>query len=264
MPTSTQKMSSFTAMFIRDLRDFIPPPYVILSGKKAKAPYIKYRLIMVYQRNHTMDILKNFTVFEGLDGSGTTTQLKLLKNRFEGANSSLPSLYNTFEPTEGNIGRLIRSGLRGEIPIQSATMAMLFAADRNEHLYAPGGIAERCGRGELVVSDRYVLSSLVYQGITCGDELPALLNKGFPAPQQLLFFDLDPTTAQKRMEDRELKEIYERLDFQMKVRERYLALLPGLEARGVRVKIIDASEGPEKVAEEVWRVLEKLPIFSQR
>jgi dTMP kinase len=222
-----------------------------------KSPFliIVYYSFLWYTQDCTMEILKNFTVFEGLDGSGTTTQLKLLKNRFEWKNTSLPPLYNTFEPTEGNIGRLIRSALRGEISIQPATMAMLFAADRNEHLYAPGGIAERCGRGELAVSDRYVLSSLVYQGITCGEELPALLNRGFPVPEQLLFFDLDPISAHKRMENRELKEIYERLDFQIQVRERYLALLPGLEAGGVRVKIIDASPAPEKVAEEVWSAL---------
>jgi dTMP kinase len=208
-----------------------------------------------------MEILKNFAVFEGGDGSGTTTQLNLLKDRFDRGGPSLPPLYNTFEPTEGNIGRLIRSGLRGEISLKPATAAMLFAADRNEHLYGPGGIAERCGRGELVVSDRYVLSSLVYQGITCGEDLPALLNRDFPVPELLLFFDVESETAQKRMENRPVKEIYENLDFQRQVRERYLALLPALEARGVRVKTIDASLPPENVAAEVWRALEKMPIL---
>jgi dTMP kinase len=208
-----------------------------------------------------MKILSNFAVFEGLDGSGTTTQLTLLKNRFDREGTSLPPLYNTFEPTEGNIGRLIRLGLRGEIPLLPSTIAMLFAADRNEHLYGPGGIAERCSRGELVVSDRYTLTSLVYQGITCGEEYPALLNRDFPAPEALFFFDLDPETAQKRMEGRGVKEIYEYLDFQKQVRERYLALLPVLQAEGVRVARINAAMDREKVAEEVWRALEKMPIF---
>jgi dTMP kinase len=209
-----------------------------------------------------MKILSNFAVFEGPDGSGTTTQLRLLKERFGREEGSLPPLYNTFEPTEGNIGRLVRLGLRGEITLLPSTIAMLFAADRNEHLYGPGGIAERCGRGELVVSDRYVLSSLVYQGITCGEEYPALLNRDFPAPETLLFFDIDPETAHKRMENRRVKEIYEYQDFQRRVRERYHTLLPVLEAEGVRVITIDASMGREKVAEETWRALEKMPIFT--
>jgi dTMP kinase len=209
-----------------------------------------------------MKILSNFVVFEGLDGSGTTTQLKLLKDRFDRGGPSLPLLYNTFEPTEGNIGRLIRLALGGGISLLPSTIAMLFAADRNEHLYGPGGIAERCGRGELVVSDRYVPSSLVYQGITCGEEYPALLNRDFPAPELLLFFDLPPETAQKRMEGRPVKEIYENLDFQRQVRERYLRLLPILEAQGVRVVTIDASGESGKVAEETWKTIEKMPIFT--
>jgi dTMP kinase len=202
-----------------------------------------------------MKILPNFAVFEGLDGSGTTTQLKLLRDRFDRGGPSLPLLYNTFEPTESNIGRLIRQALRGEISLLPSTAAMLFAADRNEHLYGPGGIAERCGRGELAVSDRYVLSSLVYQGITCGEEYPALLNRDFPAPELLLFFDIAPEIAQKRMETRRVKEIYESLDFQRQVRERYLAFLPALEAQGVRVITIDAAGESGKVAEETWRAL---------
>jgi dTMP kinase len=209
-----------------------------------------------------MEILSNFAVFEGPDGSGTTTQLRLLKDRFDREGESLPPLYNTFEPTEGNIGRLIRLGLRGEISLLPSTIALLFAADRNEHLYAPGGIAERCNRGELVVSDRYVLSSLVYQGITCGEEYPALLNRDFPAPELLLFFDIDPETALKRMENRPVKEIYEVPDFQRQVRARYLKLLPVLEAGGVRVVTINAAMESGKVAGETWGALKKMPIFT--
>jgi dTMP kinase len=208
-----------------------------------------------------MEILKNFAVFEGLDGSGTTTQLKLLKNRFEGKNPSLPPLYNTFEPTEGNIGKLIRSGLRGEIPALPATMAMLFAADRNEHLYGPNGIAEHRDRGALVLSDRYTPSSLVYQGLTCGEELPRALNEDFPLPELLIFFDLDPAVAERRMASRPIREIYERLDFQNVVRQRYQALLPEYREQGVRVEVVDAALPPVDVTDAVWAIIKKMPIF---
>ena len=210
-----------------------------------------------------MEILKNFAVFEGCDGSGTTTQLNILEEFIHQNRESLslPSLYRTFEPTDGSIGKLIRSLLRKEIELLPKTVALLFAADRSEHIYGAGGVAEHCNRGELVVSDRYVPSSLVYQGITCGEELPLMLNRDFPGPELLLFFDIDPETAQKRMANRELKEIYEYMDFQIRVREQYKALLPQFTAQGVRVEIIDASPPPEEVAREVWSVILKMPIF---
>jgi len=209
-----------------------------------------------------MEILKNFAVFEGLDGSGTSTQIGILEDSFN-KRSSTPTLYRTFEPTNGFIGKLIREALRKEIAFTPKTVAMLFAADRNEHIYGSGGIEERCERGELVVSDRYLPSSLVYQGITCGEDFPALINKGFPAPELLLFFDIDPEIAINRIANREYTEIYEYLDFQILVRERYNALLPRLSACGVKVETIDASQPPEEVAREVWAAIAKMPIMRQ-
>ena len=90
-----------------------------------------------------MKILKNFVVFEGCDGSGTTTQIGILGDFFRRNVSrlSLPPLYTTFEPTNGSIGTLIRSALRGEVSFAPKTIALLFAADRNEHVYGSGGIA---------------------------------------------------------------------------------------------------------------------------
>ena len=212
-----------------------------------------------------MKILKNFVVFEGIDGSGTTTQLNRLENFFltNREVKRFPPFYKTSEPTNSSIGHLIRAGLRKETVLKEETIALLFAADRNEHLYGPNGIAERCGREELVVCDRYFPSSLVYQGITCGDALPDLLNRDFPGPELLLFFDIDPIEAQDRIAHRELKEIYEYLDFQIQVRQRYKELFPRLEKEGVKVETINASLPPDKVALEVWNHVEKMPIFNR-
>ena len=212
----------------------------------------------IYDRTDKMNILPNFAVFEGGDGSGTTTQLGLLERRFAGAG---PVFHPTFEPTGGPLGKIIRAALRKELPLLPETLARLFAADRGEHLYGPGGILERTGRGELVVSDRYILSSLAYQGITCGEELPRLLNAPFPAPELLLFFDLDPRIAVERLRNRPALEIYEYREFQEKVRARCHALLPGFQAAGVRVELIDASQPAETVAESVWRAIENMPIL---
>ena len=210
-----------------------------------------------------MEILSNFAVFEGLDGSGTTTQIGILEDFFLQNRLSMPPFYITFEPTNGSIGKLLRSALKGEEVFKAETMAMLFAADRNEHIFGSEGLAEHCKRGELAVSDRYVLSSLVYQGITCGDELPARLNRDFPAPELLIFLDIDPETAIYRIASRAQKEIYENLDFQKEVYRRYKALLPELASEGVRLEIIDASLPPDEVARQVWSVIEKMPIFKR-
>jgi dTMP kinase len=211
------------------------------------------------------EILRNFVVFEGGDGSGTTTQLGLLRERFDsGKDAALPLLYNTFEPTDGPVGKLIRSVLRGKATLLPETLARLFAGDRYEHLHTPEGIGRRCGRGELVVCDRYVLSSLVYQGISCGEELPRSLNDSFPFPELTLFFDLDPELAQKRLEDRRVKEMYENLDFQVQVRERYHRVLDWYRNQEGRVEIIDASREPGEVAGMVWGLIQKLPIMEGR
>ena len=206
-----------------------------------------------------MQILKNFVVFEGGDGTGATTQIGLLTTRFN--HPGLPQVYITFEPTNGAIGAMIRSSLRGELTLLPETAAMLFSADRQEHLWSPGGVVERCNQGELVICDRYVLSSLVYQGIDCGEELPRLLNRSFPLPELLFFLDLDPAIAMQRIESRPIKERYEYQDYQEKVRERYHALLPEYQEAGVRVQRLDASKTPEAISEEIWKCIQELPIF---
>jgi dTMP kinase len=210
-----------------------------------------------------MEILRNFVVFEGGDGSGTSTQLALLKQKFAAPNPQPPIFFPTAEPTGGSIGLLIRSALKNNPALHPDTLARLFAADRGEHLYAQNGIIERCQRGELVICDRYTLSSLVYQGIECGETLPRSLNSPFPAPELLFFLDIDPKIAQKRLNSRPSLEIFEHLEFQMKVREHYLSLLDEYRNAGVRVELIDASQTVEEVASKVWSALEKMPILEE-
>jgi dTMP kinase len=232
-------------------------------------------------------ILRNFAVIEGCDGAGTTTQLDRLRRRFAGpepgsgggvkygANDGVMTaaeprspyglpLFATGEPTGGPAGRLIRRILRGEFFVRRETLARLFAADRREHLYGPGGILERCSRGELAVSDRYTPSSLAYQGLECGKELPRALNGSFPHPELLVYLDIAPGTAIERIGGRKDREIYETLDFQQKVRTAYLELIPPLEKEGVRVLFLDGQEPPDALAEEIWRAVQEMPILHNK
>ena len=81
-------------------------------------------------------ILKNFIVFEGIDGAGTTTQQKLLQKKLQ-AEFPQVQCHCTAEPTTGATGKFLRSLLKGDFQATAQTAAYLFAADRQEHLAAP-------------------------------------------------------------------------------------------------------------------------------
>jgi len=209
-----------------------------------------------------MDVISNFVVFEGGDGSGTTTQLSILSDRLKTLDNF--PFFATFEPTRGEIGKIIRSALKKEAVLKPNTLALLFAADRNEHLEAKDGIIDRVKRGELVISDRFTLSSLVYQGIECGDELPLFINSLFPAPEVTIFLDIDPQIAMERMKNRPSYEIYEYSEFQEKVRNKYKSLIRIYREQGARVEILDASLSPQEIADQVWSIISGLPIFKKK
>jgi len=207
----------------------------------------------------TDSALNNFIVLEGIDGSGTTTQMHRLSSLLE--KNGIPCML-TAEPTSRPEGVLIRRILRGEIEAEPGTVAHLFAADRHQHLYGSGGILEAVRLGKIVLCDRYALSSLAYQGITCGPDLPALLNSGFPPPGLTLFFRVDPETAMGRVNIRmehtsNQLEIYEKLHIQKQVSASYEAVLATAQAKGWNIAFIDAEKPADDVARQVYSVLEK-------
>ncbi|MDR2602119.1 MAG: dTMP kinase [Spirochaetaceae bacterium] len=198
-----------------------------------------------------MDVLKNFIVFEGGDGSGTSTALARIKSR--AAASGLDAFF-TAEPTDRETGILLRGVLSGKHKLSAPHLACLFAADRAVHLFAPDGIIEACKK-KLVFCDRYVLSSIVYQGIECGEDAPKKMNAYFPAPEKLFFFDLDAQKAISRIKGRDKKEIFETLDFQKKAREAYLKNLDFCRSQGSEVFVLDAGLPPQKIEDAVWNAV---------
>ncbi len=189
---------------------------------------------------HSFDTngLKNrFIVLEGIDGSGTTTQMQLLAESLRAR--SIPCS-TTAEPTDGPIGKVIRSVLRGDIAVSPSTVAWLFAADRNEHLYGTDGILSKVSQDTVVISDRYVLSSLAYQGTTCGVRLPTQLNRGFPAPGLTILFDIDPEISLQRISTRHSRDIYETLELQKRIRTMYIKMANQLKKKGWNIVRIDA------------------------
>ncbi len=194
-------------------------------------------------------ILENFIVFEGIDGSGTSTQLQKLVQK-------MPQLLlPTCEPTTNETGKFLRQVLNGNIKLDEKTNAFLFAADRCEHLYGKNGVIESINNGKIVVSDRYFFSSLAYQSASLGDELPKLLNSTFPLPQLLFFFEIDPNISIQRVNSRnEKKEIYEKLETQIKIASLYLKIINDYESNNNEMKIIkvDASKSIEEIEAFIW------------
>ena len=199
-------------------------------------------------------VLKNFFVFEGIDGAGTSTQINKLVN-------CNPDIFvATAEPTTGETGRFLRKMLGGEFSVDEKTNAFLFAADRCEHIYGKNGIIENINNGKIVISDRYFFSSLAYQSISCGDDIPFFVNSKFPLPEYLFYFEINPELSLSRVNSRnEKKEIYENIEAQKKIAFKYNEIISRYDGTnlGENMKVIhiDASKSIDEIAEEIKNIL---------
>ena len=201
-------------------------------------------------------VLKNFIVFEGIDGAGTSTQIKKLVER------APEQFVATAEPTSGPTGKFLRRMLAGEFKVDEKTNAYLFAADRCEHIFGKGGVKELCDSGKTVVSDRYFFSSLAYQSVSCGLELPELLNSPFPLPEYLFFFDINPEVSLARVNARHgSKEIYENIESQKKIAALYEKVINMYESNPskreeMKIIRIDATKSIEEISEQIYSSLQ--------
>jgi dTMP kinase len=193
-----------------------------------------------------------FIALEGLDGAGTTTQLERLSAHL-GAR-----LHATREPSTGPIGREIRRHLQGPVDgvqLDPAALALLFAADRLDHLRRE--IEPQLERGVHVISDRYLLSSLAYQTLgVCRQDVVAY-NARARRPDLTLFVDVPVEIAEARRARRGgAAEIFEERALQARVREAYLHELDLLRAVGDPVTIVDGTPTPERVFDAVLAAAE--------
>ena len=116
----------------------------------------------------------HFFVFEGIDGSGKTTQIHLLQKRIE---QQGVRCMETKEPTDGPIGSLLRQCLTGRMNIDEYSISAMFAADRLDHLQnETDGLCHKIEEGISVISDRYVFSNYAYQSVSVPLEWLVQLN----------------------------------------------------------------------------------------
>jgi dTMP kinase len=186
-----------------------------------------------------------FIVIEGLDGSGKTTQAKLLARKLEKTHRVLL----TAEPSCGKIGAFIREDcLYEEKRLPTEAEALLFAADRIEHMYSE--VKPALDDGKLVICDRYVYSSLAYQGgAGLSLEWIKTINARALQPDFSIFIDVPPEQVIERLQRK--KSVMETLETQQKVREVYLKYVE----KGELVRI-DGNKPKDAVADELFaRVL---------
>jgi len=181
-----------------------------------------------------------FIVIEGLDGSGKTTQAKLLEARLSRSHNAI----YTAEPSQGKIGTYIRGAcLYGEKRLLSTVEALLFAADRIEHV--ENEIKPALAEGRLVLSDRYVYSSLAYQGSAgLSTAWISEINKHALKPDFAVFIDVLPEDVLQRLRRR--RSVMENLETQRKVREIYMQYVEKGE-----LSRINGNKSMKEVAEDL-------------
>ena len=199
-------------------------------------------------------------MLEGLDGAGTTTQSRILGERLRLAGRRV---HVTAEPSGGPVGAIVRLVLTRRVSgagggLDPSALALLFAADRLDHHATE--IGPRLARGVDVVSDRFTLSSLAYQGVTTGDmRWVAEINDRAAVPDLTVFLKVRPAVALgRRRAASDTPELYEVDAFQRRVARGYARALSRVRAAGQRVIVLDGERPVAEVADGVWAAVEAL------
>lgn len=211
---------------------------------------------MKMNRTHKEDSKGNFIVIEGIDGSGKSTQIRLLQEHFrqEGIHC-----YTTMEPTDSPIGSLIHQIMTGRIKTDNKVIAALFVADRLDHLLNDNnGIIAKIEEGTTVIMDRYYFSSYAYQSV----DLPMdwIIHANEPCrnilrPTVNIFLDIPPEVAIERIaQNRFHKELFEEKSRLIRTRENYLEAFERLKEEETII-ILDGNRTKQEVAEDIWNTI---------
>ena len=191
---------------------------------------------------------------EGIDGAGSTTQTRALS---AGLAALGYDVLATREPSDGPVGCYLREILRGFTYHAAGprTVALLFAADRRDHLDRE--ILPALAAGRVVVTDRYLMSSLAYQGSELGDlDWVQSINREVPRADLTFLLDLPAATAAARRAGRGKPEVYENDAFQQQVVLAYRKL-PRHNELQILNGLLPADRLSEMMIETVLRELKK-------
>jgi dTMP kinase len=199
-----------------------------------------------------------FIAFEGIDGCGKSTQVKLLAEHLENAGHSV---YSTFEPTDSPIGAIIRDIFKHKMEADHRTIAGLFVADRLDHLLNDSnGILKKMEEGYTVITDRYYFSSYAYHGahmsldwVIEANSLSAELLR----PDLTVYIDISPEVSMERLKKgRTSMELFETIENLKLVRDKYLEAFEKLQSRE-KIFLTDGNRTVDLVAADIWdRILQ--------
>lgn len=200
-----------------------------------------------------------FIAFEGIDGSGKSTQINLLADRLKKEGICF---YTTMEPTDSPIGSLIHQIMTGRIKTDNKVIAALFVADRLDHLLNDvNGIVSKIASGMTVITDRYYFSSYAYQSIDMPMDWVIQANEQsriILQPTATLFIDVNPDIAIERIaKNRVHQELFEKKSRLVKVKEKYLEAFDKMKD-SEKIITIDGNRAPDVIADEIW---EKIKTF---
>jgi dTMP kinase len=196
------------------------------------------------------NFLGKFIVFEGLDGSGKTTQAKILADRLK--DSGWETLL-TYEQTKGPVGRLISKTLVRKVDLPAQSLQLLFVADRVDHLTKK--VVPALELGKIVVSDRYFWSTVAYGSLRLDRDWLVSLHRYCLDPDLVVFIDTSPTICLERIKKRgEERSIFESRSRLARVSKTYHWLVKKFLKRSV---IIDGNGGPVEVSRIVAESVSK-------
>ncbi len=198
-------------------------------------------------------------VFEGIDGSGKSTQAKMLAERMLADGDKV---YSTFEPTKSRIGSIIRDIFTHKMEADHQTIAALFLADRLDHIQnKENGMLKKIEEGYTVICDRYYFSSYAYHGVHVNIDWVIQANSLCAAllkPAINIFIDVSPEVAMHRINaNRDMVEIYESLDNLKNVREKYFEAFEK-QKHTEQICIIDGNRTADAVAADVCAQVKQL------
>jgi dTMP kinase len=200
-----------------------------------------------------------FIVFEGIDGSGKTTQVQLLANflRSKGIETVI-----TAEPTDLPTGRELRAALSGKEKKSECEMAALFVLDRIAHNNdKKNGIRALIEKGAYVICDRYYYSTLAYQGMSTDYAWVKEMNLSCPdiiKPDLCIYLDLLPEQSLERIiRGRESTEIYETEEILARARNTFMTVINDLKDTD-KIAVIDAYRTIEEISEDIKRAVREL------
>ena len=186
-----------------------------------------------------------FICVEGIDGSGKTTQAHILVEALK--KEGFEAVYTT-EPSNGVFGKMLRKHiLEGSRRVPVVVEAVLFAVDRFDHIESE--VKPLLRRGKIVVSDRYVYSSIAYQGaLSLSKKWLKEINNRAIKPDLSIFIDVPPEIVIGRINRQ--KSVMETLQTQKRVREAYLKLVDEED-----LLVVDGASSKKEVAERIQKVV---------